>query len=297
MTALIFDPIYSQLDLPPGHRFPVNKYQMLYDKLCREGSTPFAFLTPEAISISHLKQWFDSQYIDEFVNGDLAATAIRKIGFPWSEQLVRRTLTAVGGTTLAGELSLIHGRAINLSGGYHHGFYDYGSGFCIINDLFLSAANLLELAGINRVLIFDCDVHQGDGTAQLATNNSQIITVSIHSERNFPFNKQQSDIDVALEDGVKDDEYLHCVDKTFRDAINRFKPDAVIYDAGADIHCDDDLGHFDVSIGGVLARDRLVFNHCTQRGLPISAVIGGGYQRNIDQLVDVHLQLFRAADP
>ncbi len=192
-------------------------------------------------------------------------------------------------------LSLQAGRSLNLTGGYHHAFYDEGSGFCIINDLYLSALNLLSKPGVERVLIFDCDVHQGDGTAKLAQGRDDIFTVSLHGEKNFPFRKQVSDIDVALPNGLQDAEYLEQVEGTLQRALTQCQPHAVIYDAGADVHTDDDLGHFDISTEGVFQRDQLVFRKCEQAGLPVSAVIGGGYQRDIAALVNVHYQLFKAA--
>ncbi|MYM61932.1 histone deacetylase [Pseudomaricurvus sp. HS19] len=295
MTSLIYDPIYSQLNLPAGHRFPIEKYRKLYEKLLSEGVPAAGFLRPTALRPEQVQGPLSPAYVADFVAGGLDDKAVRKMGFPWSPILVARTLTAVAGTILAGMESLQQGSAINLSGGYHHAFYDHGSGFCIFNDLWLSALNLIQQPTINRVLIFDCDVHQGDGTASLAQGHEQIFTVSIHGEKNFPFVKQRSDWDVSLDKGVGDDEYLTCVDSTLREAIDRFRPDAVIYDAGADIFSGDELGHFEVTLGGVLRRDQLVFEACEQAGLPVSAVIGGGYQRDIDALVEVHLQLFRAA--
>ena len=295
MIPLIFHPIYSQLTLPDGHRFPIGKYQGLYDRLRRHGVGPEHFVRPKALTPAQIGGALCPAYLDGFVSGTLDAAAIRRIGFPWSEQLVTRTFTAVAGTILAGVLALEKGRAINLSGGYHHAFRDHGSGFCIVNDLYLCALNLLARPSIRRVLVFDCDVHQGDGTASLARGHDGIFTVSIHGEKNFPFHKQASDLDVALPAGVGDDEYLGCVDRTLAHAIARFRPDALIYDAGADIHRDDDLGHFEISDDGVLARDRLVFAHCDRAGLPVAAVIGGGYQRDVAALVNVHFLLFRAA--
>lgn len=295
MIPLIFHPIYSQLNLPEGHRFPIPKYQGLYDRLRAQGVGPEHFVRPKALTAEQINGALCPVYLDQFVAGTLEAAAMRRIGFPWSQQLVTRTFTAVAGTILAGVLALEKGRAVNLTGGYHHAFYDYGSGFCIVNDLYLCALNMLTKPGIGRVLIFDCDVHQGDGTAKLAQGNDHIFTLSIHGEKNFPFHKQVSDVDVALPAGVRDDEYLHCVDRALAQAIARFKPDAVIYDAGVDIHNNDDLGRFDITTEGVLARDRLVFGHCDRAGLPVAAVIGGGYQRDIPALVNVHFQLFRAA--
>ncbi len=220
---------------------------------------------------------------------------MRRIGFPWSQQLIERTLTAVGGTIMAAQLALQHGKSINLTGGYHHAFANFGSGFCMINDLYLAALSMLQNDQINKVLIFDTDVHQGDGTAKLASNNQNVFTVSIHGEKNFPHRKQVSNLDYPLPKGTADKVYLEAVDNALNEAFTRFKPDAVIYDAGVDIHCDDDLGHLDISTEGVLARDKLVFDYCESRGIPIAAVIGGGYQRDIEALVNVHLQLFIAA--
>ena len=165
----------------------------------------------------------------------------------------------------------------------------------MINDLYLAALNMLEKHDIDKVLIFDCDVHQGDGTAKLAANNPNVYTVSIHGEKNFPYRKQLSDLDFGLAKGTKDEEYLEVVEQALDMAINYSSPDAVIYDAGVDIHINDDLGHLDISTSGVYTRDKLVFDKCDALGLPIAAVIGGGYQRDIDALVDVHLQLYRAA--
>jgi Deacetylases, including yeast histone deacetylase and acetoin utilization protein len=295
MTPLIFHPIYSQLNLPVKHRFPIEKYQALKDRLVAEGVALTQFFTPRILDHEQIKGTLCPVYVQEFVDGTLSPAAMRRIGFPWSRQLVNRTLTATAGTILAGVLALEKGRAVNLTGGYHHAFYDYGSGFCIINDLFLCAINMLGHAGINRVLIVDCDVHQGDGTARLAQGRGDIFTLSIHGEKNFPFRKQLSDLDVALAKGTTDDEYLNALERSLRTAFDEFRPDAVIYDAGVDIHADDDLGHLAISRAGVLARDSLVFEYCERAGLPVAAVIGGGYQRDISALVEIHLCLFRAA--
>lgn len=294
-SPLVFHPVYSQLTLPGNHRFPIQKYQGLYDRLIREGVDTARFVRPGPLTPDQVKRGLCPDYVDRFVGGTLDKSAMRRIGFPWSGQLVARTLTAVAGTILTGELALAKGRALNLTGGYHHAFYDQGAGFCIFNDLYLCALNLLERPAVQRVLIFDCDVHQGDGTASLARGNDGIFTVSIHGEKNFPFRKQTSDRDVALGKGVRDEEYLEVVECTLAASISRFRPDMVLYDAGVDIHTDDDLGHFDISSEGILARDRLVFAQCDRAGLPVAAVIGGGYQRDIAALVELHFQLFRAA--
>ena len=295
MIPLVFHPIYSQLELPFKHRFPIEKYQAIKDRLLELGVSESFFHEPTALDISKLKTIFEPRYIQELVDGSLDKKAMRRIGFPWSEQLVRRTLTASGGTVLTGELALEHGKAINLTGGYHHAFANFGSGFCMVNDLYLCALNMLTKPDIDKVLIFDCDVHQGDGTAKLAQGNESIMTVSLHGEKNFPYRKQISDLDFALVKGTGDEEYLETVEQALQIAINTYQPDAVIYDAGVDIHIDDDLGHLNISTHGVYQRDCLVFDACKRMELPVAAVIGGGYQRNIAALSNVHLQLFKAA--
>ncbi|MGQ8365255.1 histone deacetylase family protein [Glaciecola sp. 1036] len=292
---LVFHPIYSQLDLPVRHRFPIQKYQAIKDRLLKEGVVENRFVTPCSLTRTQLVSVLDPSYIDLLTSGALDPKAMRRIGFPWSEQLVKRTLTAAGGTVLTAELALQHGKAINLTGGYHHAFANFGSGFCMINDLYLAALQMLQASGIDKVLIFDCDVHQGDGTAKLAENNPRVFTVSLHGEKNFPHRKQVSDMDFPLAKGTQDDEYIETLEQAFQLAVNVANPDAVIYDAGVDIHVDDDLGHLDISTAGVYDRDAFVFDQCDKLGLPVAAVIGGGYQRDIDALVEVHFQLFKAA--
>lgn len=292
---LVFHPIYSQLSLPHRHRFPIQKYQGIRDRLGQLNVPDEAFNLPEALDVAHLLQVFSPDYVRQLTQGQLDPKAMRRIGFPWSPQLIERSLTAVAGTVLTAKLALQAGKAINLTGGYHHAFANFGSGFCLFNDLYLAALHMLQFPGIDKVLIFDCDVHQGDGTAKLAANNPQIFTLSVHGEKNFPHRKQISDMDFALAKGTQDTEYLDTVDSALHLAVNTFVPDAVIYDAGVDIHVDDDLGHLHISTAGVYQRDAMLFAFCQAKGLPVAAVIGGGYQRDIDALVEVHLQLFHGA--
>ncbi len=295
LNNLTFHPIYSQLSLPVRHRFPIEKYQGIYDALLARGVERERFVSPEPVSVELLQQHYLPEYVNNLVGGTLDRQAMRRIGFPWSEQLIQRSLTAVGGTIRTAELALQHGIALNLTGGYHHAAADFGSGFCLFNDLYLAARRMLQSSDIDRVLIVDLDVHQGDGTALLAQHDDRVITLSLHGEKNFPHRKQQSDMDFPLPKGTTDDDYLNVVDEAVSLALRSYSPDAVIYDAGVDIHEDDDLGHLNISTAGVLARDRLVINACKQHCLPVACVIGGGYQRDIAALVDVHLQLFKAA--
>ncbi|WP_041737072.1 histone deacetylase family protein [Colwellia psychrerythraea] len=295
MTPLVFHPIYSQLELPIRHRFPIEKYVGIRNALVANGVPNNWFKKPTPVNPDNVKTVYDPTYIHQLINNQLDSKAMRRIGFPWSQQLIERTLTAVGGTIMTAQLALEYGKSLNLTGGYHHAFANFGSGFCMINDLYLAALTMLQNDNISKVLIFDADVHQGDGTAKLASNNQNVFTVSIHGEKNFPHRKQVSNLDFALPKGTTDSLYLETVDNALNKAFSSFKPDAVIYDAGVDIHCNDDLGHLDISTQGVLARDKLVFDYCKLKGIPIAAVIGGGYQRDIEALVNVHLQLFVAA--
>lgn len=295
MKNLVFHPIYSELALPDRHRFPIEKYQGIYDALVKKGVDTQRFVRPVPMTKAKLCEYYDNQYVTSLLDGSLDVKAMRRIGFPWSEQLIQRSLTAVDGTCLTAKLALQQGIALNLTGGYHHAFANFGSGFCLFNDLYLAAQTMLEHPNVDRVMIIDLDVHQGDGTAKLAESNDSIITLSVHCEKNFPFRKQISDMDFPLDKGLTSERYLTEVQQALNLAFLYYQPDAVIYDAGVDIHENDDLGLLKVTTQGVFARDRLVIDMCTAKGLPLACVIGGGYQRNIDALVNVHLQLFRAA--
>ena len=295
ITPLVFHPIYSQLDLPERHRFPIEKYVGIRDELVRRGVDKARFITPSPVDLELLTSYYDSVYVDELTTGALDKKAMRRIGFPWSQQLIERTRTAVAGTCLTANLALEHGKALNLTGGYHHAFADFGSGFCLFNDLYLAAKIMQQTSSIENVLIVDLDVHQGDGTAKLAENDRDIFTLSIHGEKNFPYRKQHSDIDIGLTKGTEDDEYLTTLEEALTLAMRLFQPDAIIYDAGVDVHVNDDLGHLHISTQGVYERDKRVFALAERLGVPIAAVIGGGYQRDIAALVDVHIQLYRAA--
>lgn len=295
MTPLVFHPIYSQLSLPVRHRFPIEKYQAIFDRLVTLGADKNQFYTPKCLEHNKLTKIFDPSYISSLVNGTLSEKAMKRIGFPWSKQLVERTLTAAAGTVLCSELAIKHGRAVNLTGGYHHAFANYGSGFCMINDLYLAALNALQYENINNVLIFDCDVHQGDGTAKLASNHKHVFTVSIHGEKNFPFRKQKSNLDFELPRHTQDEIYLNTVQRALSLSLEMSNADMIVYDAGVDVHENDDLGHLAITTQGILKRDKLVFDTAEKLNVPIAAVIGGGYQRDIKALVDAHLQLFIAA--
>lgn len=294
LPPLIYHDCYSELNLPPQHRYPIGKYRALYQRLLHCGVPTSAFLAPTPVSVTALDTVHDPAYVAALCAGSLDQKALRRIGFPWSTQLIQRSLTSLGGTVLCAQLALKHGLAIHLSGGYHHAFYQEGSGFCLFNDLAL-AAMTIQQQGVGPILIFDLDVHQGDGTAALFADQPRIITASIHCEKNFPARKQRSDWDIGLDRDTTDAQYLEAVRQSLDNLLRWYQPELVIYDAGVDIHQDDDLGLLQISTQGVLERDKLVLNRCREAGIAVAAVIGGGYQRDLQKLTQVHLQLFKAA--
>lgn len=299
MLPLVYHPIYSQLELPAGHRYPISKYRRLYqyliDELKLDQQAGVIFCQPEALSAKELKSLHHPDYIDALFNNSLPAAKMRRIGFPWSQQLIDRTLMSTAGTRLAVDLANKHGVGIHLSGGYHHAHHDFGSGFCLINDLAFAARHALTLDNIDKVMIIDCDVHQGDGTATLLSNDDSIITFSVHCDKNFPARKPDSDIDLALPKHTKTDEYLTAFDAILNLALAQHQPDFILYDAGVDIHQSDELGYFDVCLDGIFQRDHLVLSRCQQAEIPIAAVVGGGYRQDHQQLVELHAQLLHAA--
>ncbi|MCW8335779.1 histone deacetylase family protein [Vibrio paucivorans] len=301
MIPLIYHPIYSELPLPEGHRYPINKYRLLYDDVERlrrehkEWEEGFCFEHPAPITTDEVMLTHCRQYIASLTDGTLAAAKMRRIGFPWSTQLIERTLTSAGGTCLTVEQAIEHKVAIHLSGGYHHAHYDFGSGFCLINDLVLAAKRALQFEHIDKVLIVDSDVHHGDGTATLCADDDEIITLSFHCDKNFPARKPDSDLDVAMARETDDERYLQSFTSVVEMAVNLHQPDLILYDAGVDIHQDDELGYFNVSTRGIYQRDKFMFQLAKDKQLPIACVVGGGYRTSHQDLVPIHLQLLEAA--
>ena len=292
---LYYHPLYSDLILPERHRFPIQKYKLLKTEIENLGVSAIHFKDPKKATASQLALCHSQRYIDDFLNGTLSDKAIKKMGFPYSQQLVERTLLSIGGSIQAAEAAFSHDLTFNLSGGYHHAYSDFGSGFCIFNDLAIAAAHLINTEQADTVLIFDCDVHQGDGTAQITQNYNQIITCSIHCEQNFPRNKQESTYDFALPAKTADGEYLATLRQALDFCVRIHNPDIILYNAGADIYTKDELGLFNISLNGVYERDLFVLNFCKQHQIPLMCALGGGYQRNLSSLINVHKQLFKAA--
>jgi acetoin utilization deacetylase AcuC-like enzyme len=280
--------------LPIGHRFPMAKFGLLHDLLVANGVVGKVY-APELPPSDWLELVHDPDYVRRFRDGSIDPKAMRRIGLPWSTQLVHRTQIALGGTVLAARLALELGMAGNAAGGTHHAFPDYGSGFCIFNDLATAARVLLAEGLVQRVLIVDLDVHQGDGTAAIFQDDSRVFTFSMHCGINFPGTKQTSDLDVALAEGMEDLEYLQTLDRYLPGLLQEFQPDLVLYDAGVDPHVADLLGKLALTDRGLFCRDMQVLSACAKGGYPVAYVIGGGYGADLEGLVDRHALVFRAA--
>jgi acetoin utilization deacetylase AcuC-like enzyme len=290
---LVYHPNYV-IPLPIGHRFPMAKFGLLHDRLVANGLVGRVY-TPEVPSVDWLALVHGPEYIRAYRDGSISSQAMRRIGLPWSPELVDRTQIALGGTILAARLALAEGMAGNAAGGTHHAFPDYGSGFCIFNDLATAARVLLAEGLVQRVLIVDLDVHQGDGTAAIFQNEPRVFTFSMHCGINFPGTKQHSDLDVALAEGLTDEDYLRTLDRYLPDLLSQFRPDLVLYDAGVDPHVADRLGKLALTDRGLFCRDMQVLSACMRGGYPVAYVIGGGYAEDLGALVDRHTLVFRAA--
>jgi acetoin utilization deacetylase AcuC-like enzyme len=282
--------------LPQGHRFPMLKFQMLYEMLLAdEVAVPSQFHRPERPSQEWIELVHTAEYVQAYCEGTLDSKAQRRIGLPWSPALVNRTCVAVGGTILTAKLALECGLACNTAGGTHHAFPDYGSGFCIFNDIAIASRLLLQQGLVQTILIVDLDVHQGDGTAHIFQDDPRVFTFSMHCEGNFPGTKQKSDLDIALPEGMEDEEYLQTLASYLPDLLSQVRPDLVFYDAGVDPHVGDRLGKLALTDTGLFLREMQVLSTCLSQGVPVACVIGGGYADDLQALVYRHSLIHRAA--
>ena len=271
------------------------KFKLLHALLHRQGlAVADQIHQPLPVPRRWLELVHSHRYHRAFCRGELSAAEQRRIGLPATTPLVQRTWLAVGGTVLTARLALEHGVACHLAGGTHHAFGDHGSGFCIFNDCAVAARVLLAEGRIERLMVVDLDVHQGDGTAALFANDSRVFCFSAHCASNFPLHKQSSDLDLPLADGLGDDDYMAAIGDVLPDLLDQVKPQLVLYNAGVDPHRNDRLGKLCLSSEGLLSRDRMVLNACLRRGIPIATVIGGGYDE-LAPLVERHSLVFRAA--
>jgi acetoin utilization deacetylase AcuC-like enzyme len=292
---IVYHPDYVA-PLPKGHRFPMAKFRMLHDMLLAEDvATPTQIHQPTRSPQTWLELVHTREYIEAYHSGTLDSKAQRRIGLPWSPDLVNRTCVAVGGSVLTARLALKTGLACNTAGGTHHAFPSYGSGFCIFNDLAIASHVLLAQEQVQKILIVDLDVHQGDGTALIFQNDPRVFTFSMHCEVNFPGTKQTSDLDVPLPEGMDDETYLQTLAAYLPDLLTQVKPDLVLYDAGVDVHDDDRLGKLALTDRGLYCREMQVLTTCLALGYPVACVIGGGYADDLKSLTYRHSILHRAA--
>ncbi len=290
-----FYPDVEAMPVPAGHRFPAGKYQMLRALIDAE-----AILQPEWLMASPAAERADllcahsAAYVDAVFDGTLSPDIVRRIGLPWSPTLVRRSRATVGGAMAAARSALETGLSGQLAGGTHHAHRDFGSGFCVFNDLAVAALTLLAEGRVERVAILDVDVHQGDGNAAILKDDRRVLVISLHGAKNFPFRRVASDLDVDLPDGTGDRAYLHALADVLP-VIDDFRPEILLYLSGVDPLKQDRLGRLDLTHEGLAERDRMAFEYCRRRGLPVSIAIGGGYADPIADSVRAYANTFRIA--
>jgi acetoin utilization deacetylase AcuC-like enzyme len=274
----------------------MSKYSMLRERVAADGVCgPGELRTPRAVTDEEILRAHAPGYLERVVSGSLTDKEIRRIGFPWSERMVERSRRASGGTLGACLAALDDGFAANLAGGTHHAFSDRGEGFCVFNDSAIAARAVQAAELVSRVVVIDTDVHQGNGTAEILRGDETVFTFSIHGAKNFPFHKEESDLDTPLPDGADDAEFLTTLERGLQSALEAANADLAIYLAGADPFEGDRLGRLSVTKAGLAERDRMVLESCRDRGIPVAVTMAGGYARNVEDTVDVHFQSIRRA--
>lgn len=295
MLKIACHPIYKH-PLPEGHRFPMQKYELLPQQLLHEGSCrPENFFAPDFPEDSDILRAHTPPYYQALRQGDIPARQMRKVGFPWSEALVERERRIAGGTIQGCMYALQHGIAMNIAGGTHHAYSDRGEAFCMLNDQAIGAHYLLGRRLAQRILILDLDVHQGNGTAEIFQGVPEVFTFSMHGASNYPFRKEVSDRDIPLEKGTGDREYLEILQQQLDLLKKEVQPDFVFYLCGVDILDTDKLGTLSVSPEGCRQRDQMVLRWCRDHGIPVQCSMGGGYSPQLRIIVEAHAQTFRQA--
>ena len=295
MIPIAFDPIYV-LPLPENHRFPMEKYDLLPKQLVHEGTCdPKDFFSPLAVDDQIVKVIHQKEYVDRLKHMKLDLSEVRKIGFPISQQLVEREFIIAGGTIEGALKSLESGISFNIAGGTHHAHSSHGEAFCMLNDQAIAARYLLDHQHAKKVLIIDLDVHQGNGTAEIFKKEERVFTFSMHGKKNYPFKKENSDWDIALEDDTGDELYLNLLNDTLPRLFEKADPDFVFYLSGVDVVDTDRLGRLGLSIEGCKKRDEQVLKFCHKRSLPLQCSMGGGYSKDIKLIIEAHANTFRLA--
>ena len=295
MLSIAFHPIY-QLPLPEGHRFPMEKYELLPKQLLHEGTCSQAdFFEPTAIDQRSIEQVHCPDYLQRLLTLQLDRKEMRKIGFPLSQQLIDREIIIAGGTVEGAKRALKTGIAMNIAGGTHHAFSKRGEAFCLLNDQAIAAQYLLDHQLAKKILIVDLDVHQGNGTAEIFKDNPAVFTFSMHGAKNYPFQKETSDLDLPLADGMKDEAYLNLLKEILPTLLDQEQPDFVFYLCGVDIVATDKLGRLGMSVQGCKARDAFVLGLLKEEEIPVQCSMGGGYSKDIKIILDAHANTFRIA--
>ncbi|EIM73419.1 histone deacetylase superfamily protein [Nitritalea halalkaliphila LW7] len=282
--------------LPEGHRFPMEKYELLPEQLLYEGTLrPSNFFSPEALADDWILKAHDPSYFNRLKGLSLSKSEIRRTGFPLSQQLVDREVHIMHGSVQAALYAKEFGIAMNIAGGTHHAFKDRGEGFCLLNDLAITAFYLLEKKLARKILIIDLDVHQGNGTAAIFAEVPEVFTFSMHGEANYPMHKEKSDLDIGLKDKTDDATYLSLLRETLPRLIDAEEPDFLLYQCGVDVLASDKLGRLGMSIQGCKERDRIVLETARKNRLPIMCCMGGGYSEKIAHIIEAHANTYRLA--
>ncbi len=295
MLKIAYSPIYKYA-VPEGHRFPMEKYELLPEQLLYEGTiTNENFFAPKQVSEETILLTHDAEYWNKLKNQQLSKKEIRAIGFPMSEHLVTRGTFITHGTIECAQFAIQHGVSMNIAGGTHHSFTYKGEGFCLLNDVGVASNFLLQKGLIKKILVIDLDVHQGNGTAQIFQNESRVFTFSIHGEKNYPTRKEKSDLDIGMPDKTEDDFYLKTLRITLPNLIDKVQPDFAFYVSGVDVLETDKLGRLSISLEGCKERDRIVLELCKKNDIPLAISMGGGYSERISTIIEAHANTFRLA--
>lgn len=295
MLKIAYHPSYKY-SLPEGHRFPMAKYTLLPEYLLKEGiCTKANFFEPKKVSAEVILKVHSETYYQRLLKLELDAKEIRKIGFPLRAALVARGHYIIGGTIQGCEFAIEHGISLNIAGGTHHAYTDRGEAFCLLNDQAVAAQYLLDSKKASKILIVDLDVHQGNGTAKIFENNSNVFTFSMHGAKNYPFKKEKSDLDIGLADGTGDIEYLSVLENTLPMLLQKVQPDFIFYLGGVDILKGDKLGRLGCTLEGCKARDLFVFETCKKNKIPVQVSMGGGYSPDIDVIIEAHANTYKMA--
>lgn len=295
MIRIAHHSIYAH-PLPEGHRFPMLKYEMLPEQLVREGTCQREqFFAPNRILDEHIIRTHCAAYYKQLNEVSLSKKEVRRIGFPLSKELIERECIIAQGTLDGCEFALKNGISFNIAGGTHHAFFDRGEAFCLLNDQAIAANYLLATGKVAQILIIDLDVHQGNGTASLFQNNPNVFTFSMHGKANYPFQKEMSNLDIALEDNTGDVEYLNILTHQLAYLFATVQPDFVFYLSGVDVLKEDKLGRLGLSLEGAKRRDEMVLSSCFERNIPVQCSMGGGYAPDVNLIIEAHANTYRIA--